>query len=44
MNIKTDLLKEYFEFVDNTRKQNKFFKVFIILIVMIMVLFFLCYI
>ena len=39
MNIKTDLLKEYVEFVDNTKKQKKFLKVFIILFVIIMVLF-----
>ena len=39
MNIKTKLLEEYVNFVDNSKKQNKFFKVFIIIIVKIMVLF-----
>ena len=39
MNIKTNLLEEYVNFVDNTKKQNKYFKVSIILIVIIMVLF-----
>ena len=39
MNIKTNLLEEYFNFVDNTKKQNKYFKIFIILIVIIMFLF-----
>ena len=29
MNIKTDLLKEYINFVDNTKKQNKYFKIII---------------
>ena len=39
MNIKTNLLEEYVNFVDNTKKQNKHFKLFIILIVLIMFLF-----
>ena len=39
MNIKTNLLEEYVNFVDNTKKQNKYFKIFIILIVIIMFLF-----
>ena len=38
MNIKTNLLEEYVNFVDNTKKQNKYFKIFIILIVIIMFL------
>ena len=45
MNIKTNLLEEYVTFVDNTKKQNKYFKKFIILIVLIMFLFlFFCFI
>ena len=39
MNIKTNLLEEYVNFVDNTKKQNKYFKIFIILIVTIMFVF-----
>ena len=39
MNIKTNLLEEYVDFFDNTKKQNKNFKIFIILIVLIMFLF-----
>ena len=39
MNINTNLLEEYVNFVDNTKKQNKYFKKFIILIVLIMFLF-----
>ena len=35
MNIKTNLLEEYVNFVDNTKKQNKYFKIFISLIVII---------
>ena len=33
MNIKTNLLEEYVNFVDNTKKQNRYFKIFISLIV-----------
>ena len=32
MNIKSDILEEYVNFVDNTKKQNKYFKISIILI------------
>ena len=39
MNIKTNLLEEYVNFVDNTKKQNKFFKTFIILFVVVLCLF-----
>ena len=39
MNIKTNLLEENVNFVDNTKKQNKYFKIVIILIVTIMFLF-----
>ena len=39
MNIKTNLLEEYVNFVDNTKKQNKYFKKFLIVIVIIMFLF-----
>ena len=28
MNIKTNLLEEYVNFVDNTKKQNNYFKMF----------------
>ena len=28
MNIKTILLEEYVNFVDNTKKQNKYFEIF----------------
>ena len=40
MNIKTNLLEEYVNFVDLTKKQNKYFKMFIILFVLILCLFF----
>ena len=36
MNIKKNLLEEYVNFVDNTKKQNKYFKIFMFLIVIIM--------
>ena len=38
MNIKTNFLEEYVNFVDNTKKQNKYFKLSIILIAIIMFL------
>ena len=38
MNIKTNLLEEYVNFVDSTKKQNNYFKIFFI-IVIIMFLF-----
>ena len=40
MNIKTDLLEEYVNFVDSTMKQNKYFKKLIILFLVILCLFF----
>ena len=43
MNIKTNLLEEHVNFVDNTKKQNKYFKIFLFLIVIIMFLF-LCFV
>ena len=43
MNIKTNLLEEYVNFVDNTKQLNKYFKLFSFLIAIIMYLFFLCY-
>ena len=43
MNIKTKLLEEYVNFVDNTKKQNKYFRLFLFLMVLIMFLF-LCYV
>ena len=39
MNIKTNLLEEYVNFVDNTKKQNKYFKVILILFVVFLCLF-----
>ena len=36
MNVKTNLFEEYVNFVDNTKKQNKSFKIFIFLIAIIM--------
>ena len=39
MDIKTNLLEEYVNFLDDTKKQNKYFRIFLILIVIIMVLF-----
>ena len=38
MKIKTNLLEEYVNFVDNTKKQNKYFKLIMFLIVKIMFL------
>ena len=38
MNIKTNLLEEYVNFVDNTKKQNRYFEI-IILIAVILCLF-----
>ena len=39
MNIKTNLLEEYVNFVDNTKQQNKYFKKIMFLIVKIIFLF-----
>ena len=39
MNIKTNLIAEYVNFVDNTKKQNKLFKLFLIPSVVILCLF-----
>ena len=39
LNIKMNLLEDYVNIVDNTNKQNKYFKRSIILIVLIMFLF-----
>ena len=36
MNIKTNLLEEYVNFVDNTKKQNKYFKLILIFFVVIL--------
>ena len=36
MKIETNLLKEYVNFVDNTKKRNEYFKVFITLFVVIL--------
>ena len=40
MNIKTNLLEEYVNFVDTTKKQNKYFKIIMFLIVITVFLFF----
>ena len=40
INNKTNLLEEYVNFVDNTKKQNKYFKIISILFVVILCLFF----
>ena len=42
MNIKTILLEEYVNFVDNTKKQNKYFKIILFLFAIIVFLF-LCF-
>ena len=39
MNIKTNLLEEYVNFVNTTKKQNNYFKIFLIFIVIFMFLF-----
>ena len=39
MNIKTNLLEDYVNFVDLTKKQNKYFKIIIILFVVILCFF-----
>ena len=36
MNIKTNLLEDYVNFVDNTKKQNEYFKIIMFLFVIIM--------
>ena len=36
MNIKTNLLEEYVNFVDNTKKQNMYFKLILTLFVVIL--------
>ena len=38
MNIKTNLIEEYVNFVDSTKKQNKYFKKILILFVVILCL------
>ena len=43
MNIKTKLLEEYVNFVDTTKQQNKYFKIVLFLIAIIMFLFFFCF-
>ena len=39
MNIKTNLLEEYVNFVDNTKKPNRYFKISIVLFLFILSLF-----
>ena len=36
MNIKTNLLEEYINFVDNTKKQNKYFKIILIFFMVVL--------
>ena len=36
MNVKTKFLQEYVNFVDSTKKQGKYFKILLILFVMIL--------
>ena len=36
LNIKTNLLEKYVNFVDNTKKQNNYFKIIMFLIVIFM--------
>ena len=44
MNIKTNLLEEYIDYVDNTKRQNKYFEIlFIIIIIMFLFLCFVLY-
>ena len=43
MNMKTKLLEEYVNFVDNTKKQNKYFKIILIVIIIFLFLFFLLF-
>ena len=41
MNIKTNLFEEYVNFADNTKKQNKYIKIFfLIVIILFLFLFF----
>ena len=39
MNIKTNLLEEYVNFVENTKKQNKKLRIYIILLLFILIIF-----
>ena len=39
MNIKTNLLEEYVNFVDNTKRQNKKLWIYIILLLFIVIIF-----
>ena len=38
MNIKTNLLEEYVNFVDNTKKQNKKLRIFTIILIFILII------
>ena len=40
MNIKTNVLEEYVNFVDNTKKQNNFFEIIVSLFAVIITFFF----
>ena len=40
MNIKTNLLEEYVNFVDTTKKQSKYFKILVIVIIIFCFLFY----
>ena len=39
MDIKTNILEDYVNFVDTTKKQNKYFKIILSLIVIVITLF-----
>ena len=43
MNMKTSLIEDYVKFVNTTTKQNTFFKIILVLFVLIVSLFFFCY-
>ena len=45
MNIKTNLLEKFVNFVDNTKKQNEYFRIvlFLIVTIMFLILFFLLF-
>ena len=43
MNIETNLLEDYVNFVDTTTRQNTYFKIIIVLFVVIVSLFLFCF-
>ena len=42
MNIKTKSLEEYIDYVDNTKRQNKYLEIFFIIIIIVFL--FLCFV